>query len=112
MSTSDKLQHLEELRRAAQLGGGEERIAQQHARGKLIARERLEILLDEGSFAELDAFVTHRAEDFGLDEERYLGDGVVTGWGRSTDARPLSTRRTSPCSADPFRKRTPKRSAR
>jgi len=81
VSTSDKLQHLEELRRAAQMGGGEERIAQQHSRGKLTARERLEILLDEGSFVELDAFVTHRTEEFGLDDERYLGDGVVSGWG-------------------------------
>ena len=81
MSTSDKLDHLAEQRHAAQRGGGEERIAQQHARGKLTARERLEILLDDGSFAELDAFVTHRTTEFGLDDERYLGDGVVTGWG-------------------------------
>jgi len=81
VSTSDKLDHLAEQRRAAQRGGGEERIAQQHARGKLTARERLEILLDDGSFAELDAFVTHRTTEFGLEDERYLGDGVVTGWG-------------------------------
>jgi propionyl-CoA carboxylase beta chain len=81
VSTSDKLDHLAEQRHAAQRGGGEERIAQQHARGKLTARERLEILLDDGSFAELDAFVTHRTTEFGLDDERYLGDGVVTGWG-------------------------------
>ena len=81
MSTSDKLEQLEQLRRDARLGGGEERLAQQHARGKLSARERLEILLDEDSFVELDAFVTHRTTEFGLDEERYLGDGVVTGWG-------------------------------
>ena len=81
MSTSDKLDHLAEQRRAAQRGGGDERIAQQHARGKLTARERLEILLDDGSFAELDAFVTHRTTEFGLEDERYLGDGVVTGWG-------------------------------
>ena len=57
MSTSDKLEHLDQLRRDARLGGGEERLAQQHARGKLSARERLEILLDENSFVELDAFV-------------------------------------------------------
>ena len=55
------------------LGGGEDRIAQQHARGKLTARERLEILLDDASFVELDAFVTHRTTEFGLDDERYLG---------------------------------------
>ena len=63
------------------LGGGEQRIKQQHDRGKLTARERLELLLDAGSFVEFDAFVTHRATDFGLERERYLGDGVVTGHG-------------------------------
>jgi len=63
------------------MGGGQDRIDQQHARGKLTARERLELLLDAGSFVELDAFVTHRSNDFGLDEQRFLGDGVVTGHG-------------------------------
>ena len=82
MATADKLAHLRRLRDEAKLGGGEGRIAQQHERNKLTARERLELLLDEGSFSELDAFVTHRATDFGLDEELYLGDGVVTGYGR------------------------------
>jgi propionyl-CoA carboxylase beta chain len=82
VSTADKLAHLLQMREDAKLGGGERRIAQQHERGKLTARERVELLLDEGSFAELDAFVTHRATDFGLDEEHYLGDGVVTGHGR------------------------------
>jgi len=88
VSTADKLARLEELRREARLGGGAERIEQQHARGKLTARERMELLLDEDSFRELDAFVTHRASDFGLDEERYLGDGVVTGHG-TIDGRPV-----------------------
>ena len=82
MATADKLAHLRRLRDEAKLGGGERRIAQQHERNKLTARERLELLLDEGSFSELDAFVTHRATDFGLDQERYLGDGVVSGYGR------------------------------
>jgi propionyl-CoA carboxylase beta subunit len=82
VSTADKLANLQRLRAEAMLGGGEQRIAQQHDRNKLTARERLELLLDEGSFIELDAFVTHRATDFGLDEERYLGDGVVTGHGQ------------------------------
>jgi acetyl-CoA carboxylase carboxyltransferase component len=82
VSTADKLQRLGSLREEARQGGGARRIEQQHARGKLSARERLELLLDEGSFTELDAFVTHRASDFGLDAERYLGDGVVTGYGR------------------------------
>ncbi|MEX0912270.1 MAG: acyl-CoA carboxylase subunit beta [Gemmatimonadota bacterium] len=77
----EKLEQLEELRRQAELGGGQKRIEAQHARGKLTARERLEILLDEDSFIELDRFVVHRATDFGLDNEKYLGDGVVTGYG-------------------------------
>jgi propionyl-CoA carboxylase beta chain len=82
VSTADKLDQLQSMREQAQQGGGAKRIEQQHARGKLTARERLELLLDEGSFTEIDAFVTHRASDFGLDAERYLGDGVVTGFGR------------------------------
>jgi len=81
MSMHDKLQRLQELRREAELGGGEDRIAQQHQRGKLTARERLDLLLDEGSFVELDRFVTHRASGFGLEDKRFLGDGVVTGYG-------------------------------
>jgi propionyl-CoA carboxylase beta chain len=82
VSTADKLAHLKQLREQSKLGGGAQRIDQQHERNKLTARERLELLLDEGSFVELDAFVTHRATDFGLDDERYLGDGVVSGHGR------------------------------
>ena len=81
MSTADKLERLRKLRAEALLGGGPTRIEQQHGRGKLTARERIELLLDEDSFHELDAMVTHRASDFGLDDERYLGDGVVTGYG-------------------------------
>ncbi len=82
MSTADKLDQLRVLRGDAQMGGGAARLEQQHARGKLSARERLELLLDDGSFTEMDAFVTHRASDFGLDEESYFGDGVITGFGR------------------------------
>src|SRR5688500_8230766 len=81
MSMREKLERLEELRRQAEMGGGEKRILAQHERGKLTARERLDVLLDEGSFVELDRFVVHRATDFGLDQEKYLGDGVVTGYG-------------------------------
>jgi acetyl-CoA carboxylase carboxyltransferase component len=88
LSTADKLARLQQLRAEAMLGGGERRIAQQHERAKLTARERLTLLLDDDSFEELDAFVTHRATDFGLDKERYLGDGVVTGHGR-IDGRPV-----------------------
>ncbi len=82
MSTADKLERLQRMRDEALQGGGPKRLEQQHARGKLSARERLELLLDEGSLTEIDAFVTHRASDFGLDDERYLGDGVITGFGR------------------------------
>src|SRR5687768_865006 len=70
------------MREQARLGGGEQRMAQQHERGKLTARERLELLLDADSFVEFDAFVTHRSTDFGLESQRYLGDGVVTGHGK------------------------------
>ena len=82
MTTNDeRLARLEQLRAEAQLGGGAVRVERQHAWGKLTARERLELLLDPGSFVELDAFVTHRSTDFGLAEQRFLGDGVVTGHG-------------------------------
>jgi len=73
---------LEELRRAAALGGGDTRIQQQHAKGKLTARERVELLVDEGSFTELDAFVMARPTELVPDEDRVMGDGVVTGFGR------------------------------
>jgi propionyl-CoA carboxylase beta chain len=77
----DILEELEQRRAVARLGGGEKRIDAQHARGKLTARERIEVLLDEGSFEEFDMFVEHRATDFGMAETKYPGDGVVTGWG-------------------------------
>jgi len=77
----DILTELESRRAQARLGGGERRIAAQHARGKLTARERLELLLDEGSFEEFDMFVRHRSTDFGMEGDRPYGDGVVTGWG-------------------------------
>jgi propionyl-CoA carboxylase beta chain len=75
------LNELEDRRAEARLGGGEKRIAAQHAKGKLTARERIEVLLDEGSFEEFDMFVAHRCTDFGMAETSYPGDGVVTGWG-------------------------------
>src|ERR671910_193625 len=75
------LNRLEERRAQARLGGGVKRIEAQHGRGKLTARERLEILLDRGSFEEFDMFVEHRSIDFGMSEVRIPGDGVVTGWG-------------------------------
>lgn len=80
-SIEQKLQRLRDLKAEALQGGGPERIVRQHQAGKLTARERLDLLLDKGSFRELDMFVTHRATRFGMDRRRYLGDGVVTGWG-------------------------------
>jgi acetyl-CoA carboxylase carboxyltransferase component len=81
MSVDSKIEKLNQMREQARLGGGQERIDKQHAKGKLTARERLEKLLDPGSFREIDSFVTHRATTFGLDEKKHLGDSVVTGWG-------------------------------
>ena len=77
----DMLEQLEDRRSQARLGGGEKRIAAQHARGKLTARERIDLLLDHGSFEEFDMFVQHRSTDFGMAEAKIPGDGVVTGWG-------------------------------
>jgi len=82
MSMREKLELLQQKRAEAELGGGAERIATQHEKGKMTARERLAALLDPGTFVELDRFVTHRSTDFGLADEKYLGDGVVTGYGR------------------------------
>src|SRR5688500_7499358 len=88
MSMHEKLRHLDELRRRAQEGGGAERLATQHKRGKLSARERLDLLLDEGSFGELDRFVMPRTSSFGAEDEKHLGDGVVTGYG-TVHGRPV-----------------------
>ena len=77
----DKLQALEAKKAEARLGGGQKRIEKQHAKGKLTARERLELLMDEGTFEELDMLVRHRSTDFGLDKQKFYADGVVTGFG-------------------------------
>ena len=76
------MERLQNLREEAQQGGGAKRIEAQHAKGKLTARERIELLFDPGSFEELGQMVTHRSTLFGLENQRYLGDGVVTGYGR------------------------------
>jgi acetyl-CoA carboxylase carboxyltransferase component len=81
MVVDPKIQKLRETKEQARLGGGRERIDQQHQKGRLTARERLDLLLDSGSFRELDMFVTHRATDFGMADKKVLGDSVVTGWG-------------------------------
>src|SRR5689334_21599826 len=80
--TQEKVTELQDLKAAAVLGGGPKRIEAQHKKGKLTARERLDLLLDPGTFNELDMFVTHRSTDFGLDDQRIPGDGVVTGYGQ------------------------------
>ena len=77
----DKLKALEEKRAEARLGGGQARIDSQHKKGKLTARERIHFLMDEGSFEEIGMLMTHRSNQFGLENEVYLGDGVVTGYG-------------------------------
>jgi propionyl-CoA carboxylase beta chain len=77
----DKLQNLQLKQAEALLGGGADRIKKQHEKGKLTARERVNMLLDDGSFEEIGMFVTHRSTDFGMENEQYLGDGVVTGYG-------------------------------
>lgn len=81
MNSQEKVKNLIDQRIQAKLGGGEKRIASQHTKGKYTARERIDTLLDDGSFEELDMFVTHRCNNFGLEKEKYLGDGVVTGHG-------------------------------
>lgn len=81
MSIDPKIQNLRELKSQGRLGGGPERIESQHKRGRLTARERIDLLVDKGSFREIDAFVMHRTQDFGLDKQKFLGDSVVTGWG-------------------------------
>jgi len=77
----EMLEKLERRRGEARLGGGAKRVEAQHAKGKLTARERIELLLDEGSFEELDMFVEHRSSDFGMEAQKIPGDGIVTGWG-------------------------------
>ena len=81
MKAEERIKHLEELRKKASLGGGHERINKQHEKGKLTARERIDLLLDKGSFCEIDMFMTHRCTDFGMEKQKIPGDGVVTGYG-------------------------------
>lgn len=81
MAIQEKIKELMDMRAKARLGGGEKRIESQHQKGKYTARERIDMLLDEGSFEEFDMFVSHRTVDFGLDKQTYLSDGVVTGYG-------------------------------
>ena len=81
-TTREKFEDLRRRKEQAMLGGGQKRIKAQHKKGKLTARERLDLLLDAGSFQELDMFAEHRTSDFGLGEQKVPGDGVVTGYGK------------------------------
>ena len=87
MSTADKSQLLNEMRGKAKLGGGETRLQKQHDKGKLTARERIDILLDKNSFVEMDMFVSHRCNDFEMENQKFLTDGVVTGYGTIDDRK-------------------------
>ncbi len=88
MDIYEKIDELYERRREVELGGGDERIDKQHAKGKLTARERIELLVDEGTFVELNPFIEHRSVDFGLEGMKGPGDGVVTGYGK-VEGRPI-----------------------
>jgi len=81
-TNEERFSRLDQMTADSRIGGGADRIERQHAMGKLTARERLELLLDPDTFVELDAFVTHRSTEFGLADNKPLGDGVVTGHGR------------------------------
>jgi len=80
-SKNPKIQELRDKKIQSRQGGGLERIEKQHQKGRLTARERLDLLLDKGSFREVDAFVEHRTTDFGMDQNKIMGDSVTTGWG-------------------------------
>lgn len=108
----DKFSEVERKNEEAVLGGGEKRMQQQHAKGKLTARERVHLLLDEGSFEEMGKFVMHRNKDFGLDKEYYLGDGVVTGYGKINGRLVYVFSRTLRSLEAPSPKRTRRRSSR
>lgn len=88
VAMKDVLKELERRREIARMGGGKERIEAQHKKGKLTARERIEVFLDEGSFEEFDMYVEHRSTDFGMEKTKIAGDGVVTGWG-TVNGRPV-----------------------
>ena len=104
------IKNLEELNRKTEKGGGDARIEKQHSVGKLTARERIDLLLEKGSFIELDKLVTHRCTDFGMEKQKFSGDGVVTGYGMNGWS--MFLHRTSPYSEGLFRRHTPRRFAK
>ncbi len=88
MSENHKAERLKKLREETKIGGGKARIEKQHEKGKLTARERIDLLVDKDSFEEMDAYVTHRSSAFGLDDQKIPGDGVITGFGK-IEGRPV-----------------------
>ena len=108
----DILEQLEAKRQLAYLGGGKKRIAAQHKKGKLTARERLELLLDEGTFEEWDMFVEHRCIDFGMQDQKIPGDGVVTGYGMINGRLVFVFSQDFTVFGGALAKRMPKKSAR
>lgn len=88
MDIYEKINELYDRRREVELGGGDERIEKQHEKGKLTARERIDLLVDKGTFVELNPFIEHRTHDFGMDEQKGPGDGVVTGYAK-VNGRPI-----------------------
>lgn len=106
------LNRLHELRQKSFDGGGQEKNAQQHKRGKLTARERVNLLLDSGSFIELDAFVTHECIDFGMSDKKFTGDGVITGFGRIDGRLVYIFLKTLRYLVDRYRPPWPKRSVK
>ena len=99
MTFQEKLDELRRRSAAAEQGGGEERLERRRKEGKLSARERVDLLFDEGTFEETDKLVEHRCRDFGMDTQRVPGDGVVAGHGRINGRTALPSLRISPCSA-------------
>lgn len=88
MERADIYNQFEELDKRASLGGGIDKIEKLHTAGRMSARERIDVLLDKGTFSELDKFVTHRCTNFGMEKKQILGDGMVTGYGK-IDGRPV-----------------------
>lgn len=106
------IKNLEELNRKAEKGGGDARIEKQHSVGKLTARERIDLLLEKGSFIELDKLVTHRCTDFGMEKQKFSGDGVVTGYGMIGKRLVYVLHRISLCLAELSRRHMPRKSVK
>ena len=111
-STRQKIDDLSNKRQEQVLGGGQNRIDAQHKRGKLTARERIELLFDPNSFEEIDAFVLHNSTDFGLETKKYLGDAVITGYGKINGSLAFVYAQDFTVLGDPYLKLLPKKYAK